>query len=457
MSKRKGPVLINDLLSKISKQTAPRESVSAPAPSLESAKSAYQFISESYKAEDKQGSSIDSAHSSNQVQIGSKSGSNQVQKPVQIGFKSNSVDISSKQPPAKSGSETGSTLVQIGSKSGSNQVQKEPSAPSSFEVLTIRGSQRQILDLLFSLSLNSGDRATPYLSSSEIGKALQMPQESVRTALKRLLLRGVLLRKGFQRGRTGWSCYELSQKAYRDLREIGQSGSNWVQNGFKSGSEIGSQTGSTASSSSSYVLEENLKTTTSDSELFENPPTQLAPEWQQLDISPLDPIGFTNTHLVQIIRQGKLSVDEVQDSINFYAFDLNRNGLKPKSALNYFMGVVRRGIPYGPQDNYETPADEVRRKTREFKERQAAMRQAEEQKILDLEFQEWRRGLSSDEVQTLVPEFARRPGPVQESSLKTYFQQNLWPDISAKMAGLTTDRLQIRQEIEQSLVGEGRG
>jgi hypothetical protein len=201
----------------------------------------------------------------------------------------------------------------------------------------------------------------------------------------------------------------------------------------------------------------NLKTTTDEVGLFKNDVLDLSPEWQQIDISSLETIGFTQTHLIQIIRQGKLSVGEVQDSINFYAFDLTRNGLKPKSALNYFMGVVRRGLPYGPPDNYESPADEVRRKTLEFKSRQAATRQAEDQKLMEIEFQEWRRGLTPNDVLAIVPEFARRPGQVQESSLLSHFEKQIWPEISAKMKGMTADREQIQREIEQSLAGEGRG
>ena len=107
-----------------------------------------------------------------------------------------------------------------------------------------------------------------------------MPQESVRTALKRLLQRGAILRRGFQRGRSGWSAYELSQIAYRELLDFRKSGSNWVETRFKSGSKSGSESGSTASSSSSFLDLENLKTTTTgEPELFEDGPIQLSPEW----------------------------------------------------------------------------------------------------------------------------------------------------------------------------------
>jgi hypothetical protein len=315
------------------------------------------------------------------------------------------------------------------------------------------------LDYFFDLSVNAGDRSTPPLSSAEIGKALQMPQESVRTALKRLLQRSAIFRRNFQRGRSGWSCYELSQPAYRELLDFRKSGSNWVQNGFKSGSKSGSESGSTASSSSSLLDLENFKTTTTgEPELFDSTSLQLSPEWQAVDYVSLAEIGFTETHLIQIIRQGKLSVQEVQDSVHFFSFDLKRNG-KGKtlngSPLNFFMGIVRKGIPYAPPQNYESPADEARRKTREFKERKECERQAEEQKLVDLEFSEWKRGLSVEELEKILPEYARKPGQIQDSALKSYFETNVWPERAQELFGLVKfNRSEVAQQIEQSLAGE---
>lgn len=384
----------------------------------------------------------------NQVQIGSESGSNQVQKPVQIGFKSGSSENHKIQPSLKSGSESGSTLVQIGSESGSNQVQINQSDTLATDVLMVRGDQRRVLDYLFDFSLNSGDRSTPSFSSSELGKTLQMPQESIRTALKRLLQRGVLLRRGFQRGRTGWSSFELNPRAYRELLDHRKSGSNWVQNGFKSGSESGSKSGSTVSSSSSSLYLEELKTTTTgESESLKGEGSSMSPEWQGVDGSPLAAIGFTQTHLMQIVRQAKLKPDEVQDSIEFFAFDLKRNGLKPNGPpLNFFMGILRKGIPYAPPDNYESPSDEARRKTMEFKARKEQERETQIKQLIEFEFSEWRRGVSSEQLATLLPEYAKRPGPIQDSALRAHFEKNVWPE---KMA-------ETQQQIGMLSVGEGQ-
>ena len=170
-------------------------------------------------------------------------------------------------------------------------------------------------------------------------------------------------------------------------------------------------------------------------------------------------IGFTQTHLFQIVRQGKLSASEVQDSIHFFAFDLKRNGKGKElngSALNFFMGILRKGIPYAPPENYESEADEVRRRTREFKERKDRERQDEERKLIDLEFSEWKSGLSDSERLNIVPDFARKPGPIQDSALRSHFESEVWPTLSAPIDCLgrsNSDSQQIREMISDSLDG----
>ena len=455
MSKRKGPFLITDLASKLKSATSPVRS-----PKLEAdtnhAQNAYGFIAANYQQE----ISDPNKSGSNQVQIGSESGSNQVHKPVQIRFKSGSNKSAQKQLLPKSGSKSGSTLVQTGFKSGSNQVQSEPFMTEASAILMARGDQRRVLDFFFDLSVNAGDRSTPSLSSAEIGEALQMPQESVRTALKRLLQRGAILRRGFQRGRSGWSAYELSQTAYRELLDFRKSGSNRVQIGFKSGSKSGSESGSTLSSSSSSIDLENFKTTTTgEPDLFENTPTQLSPEWQTVDVTPLAELGFTQTHLVQIIRQGKLQPSEVQDSICFFAFDLKRNGKGREikgPPVNFFMGILRKGLPYAPPENYESPEQIARRTYLDGKRRIEEQRLAEERELQALDFSEWRRELSHEQIVKLVPDVVLNIPRAREESLRAHHSENVWPARCAAIPGrVDAEHEQIRQQIDESL-GEVR-
>jgi hypothetical protein len=288
----------------------------------------------------------------------------------------------------------------------------------------------------------------------EIATATAQSLAGIKTALSRLSKTKLVELVEFKCGKVnGFTSYRLTTQARTVLAsKMAMAGLGF--NRFQTVSETASI--GFPSSSSSLDLE-NFKTTTSEGELFKNAAPNLSPEWQQVDISPLASMGFTQSHLIQIIRQGKLSATETQDSVNFFAFDLSRNGLKPNSPLNFFMGIVRKGIPYAPPENYESPADEARRKTREFKERKERERQAEEKKIIALAFSEWRRGVSTEELTKLLPEYARKPGPLQESALESHFEKNVWSELETNHKGEgDTERQQVRAAITQSL-GEVQG
>lgn len=320
------------------------------------------------------------------------------------------------------------------------------------------GLQREMAIFVYRACQYARSQETDPLTLEHVSKSLKIRIGSVKTTLRRLEEKNILERIEFRNGRGGWSKYRLPEVIFREMLHL-ETGhkldTNRAQTGHKVDTQPDTQPDTSLSSSSSSIDLQNLKTTTNEAELFKSDTLSLSPEWQQVDISPLASMGFTQSHLIQIIRQGKLSAVETQDSINFYAFDLNRNGLKPNSQLNFFMGIVRKGIPYAPPENYESPADEARRKIREFKERKERERLAEEKKIVSLEFSEWRRGLPTEEVEKLLPEYARKPGPLQDSALESYFEKNVWPERSQELLGLATfNRAEIAQQIEQSLAGE---
>ena len=211
------------------------------------------------------------------------------------------------------------------------------------------------------------------------------------------------------------------------------------------------------SSSSSSLISEDLKTTTTgEPELLKIEGVSLSPEWQAVDIASLSEIGFSQAHLIQLARQGKFSAAEVQESIQYFAFDLKRNGFKSNGpAINFFMGILRKGNPYAPPANYESPADEARRKYLEAKRRIEERRLAEEREVQELEFGEWMRGLTHEQVDAIVPEVVRHIRRLREESLRTHFVNEIWPEKSATIQGLAEQRATIKREIEQSLAGEG--
>ena len=213
-----------------------------------------------------------------------------------------------------------------------------------------------------------------------------------------------------------------------------------------------------SSSSSGLIdLNQNLKTTTSEPELFfEDGRVNLSPEWSAVDFSPLAEIGFTQTHLVQLAKQVKLSVAEVEASIQFFAFDLKRNG-KGKSLhgspLNFFMGILRKGIPYAP---LRTSRPKLTRPAENFSKASVVSRErrlAEEQELKALAFGEWRRGLSESQAVALVPDAVKDIPRAREASLRLHFDETVYPRprCGTLSRGRRRERAHIRAAIAESL------
>jgi hypothetical protein len=221
--------------------------------------------------------------------------------------------------------------------------------------------------------------------------------------------------------------------------------------------QTGSVTGSNGFFSSSSVLDlENSKTTTTgEPEFFHDAPAQLSGAWAEVDLTPLADVGFGAAHLIQLARHGKLTPDEVQDSIHHFAFDLKQNGKGQNlkgPPISFFMGILRKGVPYAPPENFESPVEAARRLYVESKRRFEERRQAEERELLELEFAEWRRGLSSEQLGTLVPEVVRHIASARESSLRSHFNEVVWPEVRGGVPGFSnTERAEISHQIEQSL------
>jgi predicted transcriptional regulator len=316
-----------------------------------------------------------------------------------------------------------------------SEAKVEPNQP----LLALVGLQRSILSYIYASCRAEGSKTSAPISIENLANASGTTVSAARKAAQRLEGKGFVARGHYKDGRGGWTQYAIPDAVYNALlleETRAKVEPNLGQTRAKVEPKLEPQLRPSPPSSSSFLDSGNLKTTTSDLELFENSEIRLAPEWTTVDLSPLGEIGFTQTHLIQLARHGKLSASEVASSIEFFSFDLRRNG-KAKalngSPLNFFMGILRKGIPYTPPENYESSADEARRRTREILERKEQERQAEEQRIRDLEFAEWSRGLTADELGKILPEYARRPGPVQASALKTHFESQVWPGISAKI------------------------
>ena len=323
------------------------------------------------------------------------------------------------------------------------QTDNKPATATTFSALV--GLQSALVVFLYQACKVARARCSDALTLEHLASCLGSSSGSIKTSLQRLEAKSYISRIGFKNGRGGWSKYEIPDALFRELLQLETENkltTKWQQTENKVGTKPATEPATSFSSSSSLIDLENLKTTTTgggESDLFSQDLVRLAPEWERIDISPLSEVGFTPSHLIQVARQGKISAQETQDSIHFFAFDLGRNRKAESltgSPLNFFMGILRKGIPYAPPENYVSQDDEARHNYRERMKQLEEKRAVEAQEIWDLHFREWEARLSAEECAQILPEYAKKVGPVRESCLKNHFNEQVWPELRLLVPGL---------------------
>ena len=341
-----------------------------------------------------------------------------------------------------------------------SEAKVEPTQPLSALV----GLQRNVLLYVYSSCRAQGSKTSAPISIENLAETSRSTLSAVRKAAQRLEGKGFVTRANYKDGRGGWTQYAIPDPVYNALlldETRAKVEPNLGQTRAKVGTEVEPQLRPSLSSSSSFIdSNQNFKTTTTgEVEFFEDGRIQLAPEWAAVDFSALADVGFSRAHLTQLVKHGKLSSLEVQDSIHFFAFDLRRNGKGRElkgPPLNFFMGILRKGLPYAPPENYESPEAEARHKYLEGKRRIEERRLAEENELKDLEFAQWRRGLTEPQAIALVPDPVKDIPRAREASLRLHFDEQVCPRLEASRFGEdAVERAQIRAEIAQSL-GEVR-
>ncbi len=305
-----------------------------------------------------------------------------------------------------------------------------------FTVLSLDGLQREILLLIFNHCKRARTKQSPPIAVDHISKSCRTTYHAARKAIQRLEEKEFLKRTEFKVGRSGWTKYEIPDSVHHELLQIETEANSRPIRGqteAKPGTELRPSASSSSSSLRSINREELLTT-----EKGGDTETLLDASWKSLDLVPLAEIRFGQTHVAQLVRDGRLTTEQLQDSIYAFAFDLieNQKGKAISgSPLNYFMGILRKG-PYVAPVNYESPEDLQRRLYLEGRELQRKKRKEIAVRLEAVEFEEWLDTLSLEKRAELVPakDYAKPGSSAHNSQLREYFQENVWPSLQEKIS-----------------------
>jgi len=353
-------------------------------------------------------------------------------------------------------SQTGHKLdTQPDTDSDTNRTQTEHK-PDTKPVLTqLVGLQRKVIIFIYRACQIARGRTTDPLALEHVAKSLNIRTGSVKTTFRRLEEKGCLRRLEFKNGRGGWSKYELPDYIFAAVLQLETEhklDTNWLQTGHKVDTQPDTQPDTTPSSSSSSLdLDLNRLTNTETDQTPGITPNRLPPEWESIEYFSLTKIRFGRGHVAQVAKQGLLAPEQLQESINAFAFDLevNEKGNEINGqALNYFMGILRKG-PYAPSGNYESPEVRQLRIYLEAKKREQKARLDLESELEAIEFDSWVEMLSGEERIRFVPptDFAKPGSQGHNVQLKQYFREKVWPEQREKVL-----RADIREMREPSSI-----
>lgn len=321
-----------------------------------------------------------------------------------------------------------------------NQWQTGSKLVANSELTHVVGHEQKILCLLFDECRKEGSLTSPPLTKDFISKNLETSHGTVKSVILRLERKGLLRREKSKVGRGGWLQLSLPRELFQKML-LSETGSKPVANGEQTGSATGSklvaQPVASPPSSSSFLRSTSIKellTTGNQS----SPETESDAPWQAIDCSPLAEMRFGRSQISQIAQSGRVSPDQLQDSIYAFAFDLSENEKAKRisgAPLNFFMGILRKG-PYAPPANYESPEDRQQRLYLEAKEKQRKHKHEMEGRLETVEFEEWAEKLSVQQRGELVPpkEYAKPGGTAHNVQLREYFRENVWPQLREKNA-----------------------
>jgi predicted transcriptional regulator len=402
--------------------------------------------------------------------IGDKPGTNQ----GQIGDKSGTIF-------QEIGDKLGTNRGQTGDKSGTNRGQnrgQKNDVPSPIilrksktsqltnnqkpSFLSLSGVKRRVLISLYKLCDFSKNLETSPLSLENVAQSCNTIIDTAKKSLQRLEKEGFIKRLAFKSGRGGWTVYALNEIVYQEIRihlnrdhwdDIGDKlGTNRGQIEDKLGTESGTQPGTTRPYSSSYLDNTYLDITTT----IEDAKSGLPSDWESIDYSPLLPIKFGMPQVRQIFSKGMLSADQVQASIDAFAFDLRVNQ-KDKAIkvdpLRYFVGILIKGGVYNAPSNYIDPVQASLQKYAEGRKKAQEMMEESLKPIKEEEFQRWADGLSEAEHRSFVPKETHLiPNTVaflraKKQKMLEHFEDCIWPPIKN---AICSRRMPVDDEIVDS-------
>ena len=211
------------------------------------------------------------------------------------------------------------------------QSSDKPRTISAFQALS--GLQKNIVLFIYDLCRIKGERITAPVSIEHLYLKLGSTRLSVQKSIQRLEQKLLLARKEFRSGRGGWTVYELPESVWNEILQTETSDklrTNLGQTSDNPKTEPRTEPRTSVPCSSSNLNINN--TTTTELDLWLSVPKNLEGR-------------VSIRQLRDFVKQGLISAEDLQSSLDGFAYDLEKGSIKAKNGnpVAILIGAVKSG------------------------------------------------------------------------------------------------------------------
>jgi predicted transcriptional regulator len=331
----------------------------------------------------------------------------------------------------QSGSQTYSTsyskVVANLQQSGSKPTAKT-AAVTSLNMNQLVGLQRSVLEIIHRECFLKRSHQSGPVTTELISSYVKTDKKTTKNALQRLEKKGFIKVVSFKNGRGGWSNYEVPENIFQELITR-QTYSKVVANLQQSGGKVVAQptaqpTASSLEEEDSSIINKSSSSGISQTTKILEP---LPKDWLEINFSELTALNipFGQNHLRQILAHARVSAQELQESINHYAYDLRvtpGRKIAVQNHLGYFLNSLKNG-PYAPPKGYKSPVEIARENYAASKKEEQIRLEKLNTEIFESEYSIWWNKLSLDEQKKITTSEGIR-GKVES---QRFFRDSVWP------------------------------
>jgi DNA-binding MarR family transcriptional regulator len=355
---------------------------------------------------------IEKESNENQLEINKKSEGEQI--PVQVSQDKQEIEI--KEPSIINQLAIG--VVGEG-RSSAPETNKAKSKHADFSIdettldtiFRLTGHQKKIFMFIFERCVSRAMLSSGVIKGEVFTEITGTTIKMVKTSIQRLERKALVQRERGKTGRGGFYMFSLTEIVRNAAIEYKRMVGNEDQIAIKkesSGDHIGI----------------NKKSLSSDKK------SNLPDEWMNINISPLEEIGFNHHHLLDIYETQLADPQMVQESILHFAYGIEYESEKYKQYndfLNVLIGRLRKGKPWFEQ-SYRSHQEIAQEKLLEFKKAEIERKKKLIDDAFKLAMSEWESSLTNEQKDQITRKSPDDLTPYY-AKLSAYFKNNIWPSI----------------------------